>query len=502
MAIIPESEGVTRERGRELLGRAGLDLDTAAPSPIGPAEGEGEAVLDHSFCPYTGARRVLVEGDDFALVGRDSFSRRGRLVRYRNGDTDGAFCEPCDGAALRATRDLYVSSGTPPPRRAWRADAEVEGGPEFDLAAPTVTPVAVATRHGLLYSLSDRGYLACHTLPAGQRPAGWEQALSPPPGRGEPVLRVSESLVYLVYEDALYAWEAGRRDVSVLDCQRPPNQGVWTVRIACDRLLVVRDVGGLQIAELYDLAAVAQQTFARVQPLCQQTLGQVGKQAQELWAESCDEQFLVRAADGSWHVFPFDGAPYRLYDNPEGHRCTDATVIDDPAAGGLRVLFYESVAEPRQQYLVSLPLARGANAKYGEPWTQALPSYQYAPCVIGDQLYQVEESGEGQILRVFGASLDDPSRRKGQATLLGTNNGVLLGLAPVCCAGQALVHVHYAREQSSHHQLIRAELPPDASPGEVLPSSRLERKVEVLWDAARVYLCDLTERRVRQWRPA
>ncbi len=477
---------------RDRLRAAGLDLDL----PLG-----GQTAPEARFCPYTGRELRLVSEHlgtaDEARLGQDSFTQRGRLVRYTPGGGGAVVVDdPCAVGHLRQSVDLVASSALPLPEQSVLRSVDGTPTERLQMVAPGMGTVqSVVVRHGRLYALittrSQQHMIQAWRLPEGRAAEGWRAArvrgaLLPPAGHrpgGE--LRVSETLLYLPFTDHLGAWHAGTGE-HLVEWAWPPLGDVVLARLAFDRLLLVREEGAAQIGEVYDLAQVA---AGPCRPLPNQTvrLAEVpGAGAQPLWAEACGERFVVLASDGRVWVLPFDGEPVEVYANTEDVRLGPPSFRADQSGTWLASF----AANDRGRWLLEVPLDPGPMYRFLALHDQPLASYDLAPCFVANRLVNVQAAAD-EIVQIVRCEPDTATAYDAQQSVPGTQGARLFSLQHAICRGLDLIHVEYG-QGTCQHWFADADLqrlivePP-------FQQARPSSEARLLWDAAGLYLCNLTE---------
>ncbi|NUP99815.1 MAG: hypothetical protein HUU35_08165 [Armatimonadetes bacterium] len=488
------SDGVTMQEpldGKERLRLAGLDRDL-------PVNDTGK---DERFCAYTGRPLKLVVpeiggGTDEAALGRDAFTGHGQIVRYAaRGGGHEPVKDPAALGHLRGTVDLYASSGMPLPETA----VHQAGGGEapvdrLQLVARGMGQVSgVVARHGRLYALNtyqaQQHALQAWRLPHGAVAEGWrpprlQGTLARPAGslRGSE-LCCSESLVYINLEEHLAAWHCGTGELRVI--WPWPAGPLPTVRIAYDRMLLVREADGAQIAEVYDLGQVASGP-CRPLPGQARRLCDLPIEPRPLWAEAAGEQFVVCSADGHVHVFPFDAAPYEAFGNVEG------LVLGPPAVRRTETSpeLVAFVTKDRGRWLLRLPLDPTQPYRIEELPAEPPASTAQTPCFAAGRLISAHVSTD-EILTISRAAAERLTDHDGQVQVPGTAGARLYGLQRAFVAGQEIVCVDYA--VATHRWWLGTATLQKLLADPPFPQLKVQNHIRLLWDAGGLYLCDLTD---------
>ncbi len=476
---------------RERLRRAGLDLDLPLPRR---ELGEGER-----FCPYTGRELSLVlhnaGREDRGRIGFDAFTEHGRVLRYQVGGAAEVVDDPTNLSGLRGTVDLLASSGLPLPERALRHQLDEPAAEALRMMAPGMGELtAVVTRHGRLYALASFGprqhALHAWTVPQAGTAAGWR----PPRLTGElataaghragTMLRVSETLVYANLADRLAAWHAGSGE-HLVDWPWPSPE-VALARLAFDRLLLVREESAGLVAEVYDLAQVA---GGPCRPLSGQArlLGPVpAHQPQPLWAEACDEQFVVVDADGKVHALPFDGPGRELFPNVEGVRLGPPVFRDSP--DGVELVAFAH--NERGRWLLLVPLDADRPCRFEPLGDRELASQELTPCFAGEHFFSAHAATDENV-RVIRHPAGELIRPESLAEVPGTAGSRIDGLERVLMLGRPLVLATYS--QTTYRFWVGGVGLDKLLLDPPLPQISIRDRCRVLWDAGGVYVCHLAD---------
>jgi len=484
----------------ERLRLAGLDPEL--PASRGALAADGTAAR---YCPYTGRELLMVRGDETVRLGEESFSSAGGLVRYSPAGGGELVTNPTGLAEWRGSLDLRLSSGTPLPTLALRQDAPAgevaESLPLVASGMGTVTSVGV--RHGRLYALlSYRGRqhgLQSWTVPDAKAPAGWRhqrvsgEVIPRQPGRPGTELRVSETLVYINFDDGLGAWHAGTGEHRV-QWPWPAGNGLPQVRIADDRMLLLRPADDGHTVAVYDLAEVA---GGPCQPLSGQAMqlpGPLTGQAQPVWAERASDRFAVLSSDGRVVVFPFDGAPFEAFANTEDVRLGPPSIRATDS--GPELLAYVGIEAER--WLLVVPLSSGEPYRF-EPMRAAdLASQGHAPCFLDGRLLEVSAATDENVVvnRTAAGSLTVVDERVELPSSAGSR---LYDLQTIVCGGRELVVASWGRTTRRPWVADAALEQVDVMPP--FPALRIQDDIRLYWDAAGLYLCNLTAGQVHLRRP-
>ncbi len=292
------------------------------------------------YCPACGRMRQMrcaspnCAADDVA-VGVDAHCRIcGTIYRY-HGETGEphavGFLDHADpGTLLNAGKselfDLYASDADPLAART-KAFPRPAASPFSSTTARLSTAVSRCTaRHGSLYTFAANGSLLkldCRTLQPGKT-GNHGNLAQPVPARDLPRLapRVSEALVYLLWRDGIYCFEAATtRLLCRIACDdlRYPD-----AMIAGERLVVIGEhtLSNNEVVRVYELAACLRQPDA-LQPVLERKDPLQPSRPPLIPTRriTCDsERFYLLLAGGNLLSVPFDGgAPSLLFENTGNH---------------------------------------------------------------------------------------------------------------------------------------------------------------------------------------
>jgi len=495
--------------GRERLRLAGLDLDL--PLSGSAPGGDAAALQKARFCAYSGRELVLTVDQpgatpDAALIGADAFTRAGRILRYAPGGgrvtVVGRATAP---AELRGTVDLVACSTLPLPDDAVLRSMAEAPAERLQLVAPGMADVtAVTLRHGRLFVLQtpspQQHNLQAWKLPKGGSAEGWRPQrvrglLGPPNGhRPGSTLRASETLVYLNLPDGLMAWDLGTGE-HLVQWPWPQSTCLPLVRIAFDRVLVVREEDGAQIAEVYDLTQVAGGPCPPLPGQARRLCAVPGAEAHPPWAEACGDQFVLISADGRVHVFPFDAPSWEAFANTEAVRLAPPSFRR--RADGLPELL-SFVHNERGRWLLRVPLDATLRYEFERLRDEPLASYDLAPCTLGRRLINAHVAGD-ENLEISRCVEDRTQEIDERAEVPATFGSRLFRVLCGSGAGQPYVAVHYA--QNTHRLWLCGTSLQRLLVDPPYPQVRAQNDVRVFWDAGGLYLCDLTEGVVYARRP-
>ena len=484
----------------ERLRLAGLDPDL--PASRGTLGADGTAAR---FCPYTGRELLMVRGQETVRLGEDAFSSAGGLVRYGPAGGGELIENPTALHDLRGSVDLRLSSGTPLPSLALRHDAPATNvAASLALVASGMGTVAsVAVRHGRLYALiSYRGRqhgLQSWSVPEALAPPGWRhqrvqgEVVTRQPGRIGTELRVSETLAYVNFDDGLGAWHCGTGEHRV-QWPWPVGQGLPQVRIADDRMLLLREAEDGHTAAVYDLAEVAGGPCHPLPGQATQLPAPTAGAPQPLWAEPAGDRFVVLASDGRVMVFPYDEPPFEAFANTEDVRLgPPALRVGDTGSELLAYVGLES-----ERWLLIVPLTAGLPYRFEPLRASDLASQGQAPCFLDGRLVEVAAATDQNVVvsRTAAGSYTVIDERVELPSSAGSR---LYDLRTVVCGGRELVVASWGRTTRRPWVADATLQQVDIEPP--FPAMRIQDDVRLFWDAAGLYLGDLTGGQVHLRRP-
>ena len=453
---------------------------------------------EHRYCPYCGvirvlpdppedpaARQLLIVGEDvFGPVSGDQYQYRGtQEVPARLDPRSGPFT---DGVA----QDLFAASGAPLPAQAlhgFRGGLSAGPGEQRSQRSLGGELWQATVRHGQVYVLARGGHISALDSRSLGFVRPWRYPMWDLASAGMP-FRVSETLVYGMVRPAnavLLGVDAGRGEPQI---EFPLGHADPDVLISQDQLFVLGDARHQQQSlEIYGLAELragaepVQRTMLRLQ-------GSAPAQRPELLRLGSD--VLFAAGDGKLYRWMLKEADWELlWPNLQARSLRrkwlsfgprEVGGVLEPArpdeAPGLILLRQGEIGLETPRVIESLPLLRESRSHL----LAAAEGVLYAA---------VQRPGDA--VRIYGLDLHhDGAEPQLIHTLTGTQGDTVRDLQVVPWRGEPWLMVQM---ESGFHQSFWLIHPATGVATELEAHPPAAYRVQVLWDARRLILVNLTQ---------